>query len=251
MTRGREDNTAHLVAENLDEARSRGLRRSAATAPTSGPPTPPNAPPGQPRPLRPPPSPRSRAGRPACRLGRSARPASRPARYQHRHVLMAEIGEPDPYWVADLNTQIDEHVTWSPPPPTRCTPSSTNPPSDPYPRAGSTKSTPTGSRTDEPHNNAQPKPTATGSTTPDPATTNSPTTTTARLTQAEASADEPHHRSPPKKFGHGEPSGEPSGEENGEPPAAQLIARRPYQVLVYAAEIVWPDQPAPTPRRRT
>ena len=35
MTRGRHANTAHLVAENLDDARSSGSRSSAATAPTS------------------------------------------------------------------------------------------------------------------------------------------------------------------------------------------------------------------------
>ena len=42
MTRGREDNVAHLVAENLDDARNTGSRPSVAIVPTSGPLTPPD-----------------------------------------------------------------------------------------------------------------------------------------------------------------------------------------------------------------
>ncbi len=108
MTRGREDNIAHLVAENLDEALHQWVEIFSRDRADLGP--------------------AHAARRAAEDLERYA--PHRPlevaladlrgawadeqelraalARYQHRPVLMAEIGEPDPDWVADLNDQIDE-----------------------------------------------------------------------------------------------------------------------------------------------
>jgi len=48
MTRGREANIAHLVAEDLEDADSSGPSRSPATAPTSAPRIPPDSPPKRP-----------------------------------------------------------------------------------------------------------------------------------------------------------------------------------------------------------
>ena len=45
MTRGRARNTAHLVADTVDDARTQWIDVFAATAPTSAPPTPPDSPP--------------------------------------------------------------------------------------------------------------------------------------------------------------------------------------------------------------
>ena len=108
MTRGRTDNVAHLVAENHDEARHQWVETFSRDRADLGP--------------------AHAARRAAEDLDRYA--PHRPlevaladlrgawadeqelraalARYQHRHVLMAEIGEPDPDWVAELNDQIDE-----------------------------------------------------------------------------------------------------------------------------------------------
>ncbi len=108
MTRGRENNVAHLVAENLDETRHQWVETFSRDRADLGP--------------------AHAARRAAEDLDRYAphRPLEAAladlraawadqqdlraalARYQHRHILMAEIGEPDPHWVAELNTQIDE-----------------------------------------------------------------------------------------------------------------------------------------------
>ncbi len=108
MTRGREDNVAHLVAEDLDDARQLWVETFGRDRADLGP--------------------AHAARRAAEDLERYAphRPLEAAladlraawtdeqdlraalARCQHRHVLMADIGEPDPDWVAELNAQIDE-----------------------------------------------------------------------------------------------------------------------------------------------
>jgi exodeoxyribonuclease V alpha subunit len=108
MTRGRTDNVAHLVAEDLDDARqlwaetfgrdradlgpTHAAMRAAQDLERYAPH----------RPLEP-----ALADlRAAWTDEQDLRDAL--ARYQNRHALMAEIGEPDPTWVAELTAQIDE-----------------------------------------------------------------------------------------------------------------------------------------------
>ena len=108
MTRGREDNVAHLVAEDHDDARQAWIETFGRDRADLGP--------------------AHAAMRAAEDLERYAphRPLE-PAladlraawtdeqdlrdtltRYENRQALMAEIGEPDPTWVAELTDQIDE-----------------------------------------------------------------------------------------------------------------------------------------------
>ena len=108
MTRGRQNNVAHLVAENPDDARHQWVATFGRDRADLGP--------------------GYAAHRAAEDLERYAphRPleaaladlraawadeqalSAALARYQNRHVLMAELGEPDPTWVAELDAQIDE-----------------------------------------------------------------------------------------------------------------------------------------------
>ena len=78
MTRGRENNVAHLVAENLDDARQSWVETFSRDRADLGPGHAATARSRGPRAVRPPPSPRGRTGRPACRLGRRTRPERRP-----------------------------------------------------------------------------------------------------------------------------------------------------------------------------
>ena len=108
MTRGREDNVAHLVTDNPSDARQSWVETFSRDRADLGP--------------------AHAAMRAAEDLERYAphRPLEAAladlraawtdeqdlrdalARYQNRHELMAEIGEPDPTWVAQLNARIDE-----------------------------------------------------------------------------------------------------------------------------------------------
>lgn len=108
MTRGREENVAHLVAEDLDHARHQWVEvfgrdradlgpahaslRAAEDVQRYAPQ----------RPLK------TALGdlRAAWADQEDLRAAL--ARYQNRHVLMAELGEPDPTWVTELDAKIDE-----------------------------------------------------------------------------------------------------------------------------------------------
>ena len=108
MTRGRENNVAHLVAEDLDDARQswvetfsrdradlgpgHAARRAAEDLERYAPHRPLEA---------------ALADLRAAWADEQALSAAL-ARHQNRHVLMAELGEPDPDWVAELNAQIDE-----------------------------------------------------------------------------------------------------------------------------------------------
>ena len=108
MTRGREDNTAHLVAEDLDDARRSWIETFGRDRADLGP--------------------AHAAQRAAEDLERYAprRPLESAlgdlraawsdehdlraalARYQHHHVLMVDMGEPDPQWAAELDARIAE-----------------------------------------------------------------------------------------------------------------------------------------------
>ena len=169
MTRGREDNVAHLVAENLDDARQLWVETFGRDRADLGP--------------------AHAAQRAAEDLERYAphRPLESAladlraawtdeqdlrdalARCQNRHDFMAADGEPDPQpgppTTAPRSTSF---VTSSPPPPTRCAPSSTNPPSGPCPRAASSRNTPTGSRTVETNSSSRPRPSGSTLTHPRP-----------------------------------------------------------------------------------
>lgn len=108
MTRGREENVAHLVAENLDDARhlwvetfgrdradlgpGHAAQRAAEDLERYAPH----------RPLH------AAVGDLRAAWADEADLRAALARYQNRHVLMAEIGKPDPTWVAELNAQIGE-----------------------------------------------------------------------------------------------------------------------------------------------
>ncbi len=157
MTRGRENNVAHLVAEDLDDARQHWVETFGRDRADLGP--------------------AHAATRAAEDLERYAphRPLEaalgdlraawtteqdlrgalarcrEPPRLHGRHT--ANLPRPGPPTTAPRSTSF---VTSSPPPPTRCAPSSTNPPSGPCPRAGSSKNTPTGSSTAEHEQQAGP-----------------------------------------------------------------------------------------------
>ena len=148
MTRGREHNVAHLVAEDLDQARAQW---DAVFAPG----------PGRPRPR-----PRRRQGGRGRRTLRTAPAAGRGAaaaagRLEHRSRTCAS-GSATPSSGATIwpprrarrptrGRQLDQrdrrtHRTGSTPPPAGRAPDSANPPSAPSRPPGSRPSTPTGSR---------------------------------------------------------------------------------------------------------
>ena len=66
------------------------------------------------------------------------------SRYQNRHVLIAEIGEPDPTWIADPNAQIDELRDQLTTATHKVRATCRNPPCGPNSLAGSSRNTPTG-----------------------------------------------------------------------------------------------------------
>ncbi|MCW2846565.1 MAG: trwC [Marmoricola sp.] len=134
MTRGRENNVAHLVAEDLDDARQLWLRRSAATVPTWDRATPHNAPPRTSRGMHPAVPCRSRwatcaplgASNKTCAVpwqGPTGSAASWPAM-----ATLTTTPDPRPSSRRSVRTSL--------PPLARCMHSFTNPPSDPCPRAG-------------------------------------------------------------------------------------------------------------------
>ena len=156
-----------------------------------------------PRTVRPPPPPRGRTGRPACRLDHRTRPTRRlgplrepPRLHGGRRRTSRSLGLRRP-------RERTSSVTSSPPPPTRCAPASTNPPSGPCHRAASSRNTPTGSSTAEHEQQAAQAGWET-SPIPGPGHGRPPSATRAHLTEAEASADDPHHRSTPTETDPGE-----------------------------------------------
>ena len=171
-----------------------------------------------PRAVRTPPPPRGRAGRPARRLEPPNKTYEMPwPAAESRHHFMAGYGDLPRPGVAEIRgRRSTSSVTTSPPPPTRCAPASTNPPSDPCPRAASSRNTPTGSSTANTQQQLAQAGWETAQPVPGPAAADRPTATRAHLTEAEASADDPHHRSTPWPGASSQMDG-PCGESCGEP----------------------------------